>query len=240
MTCTFCVTENSIDTMTMPQVLELLDQLVSQGVTNVVLGGGEPFTWPHNVVTLAGHAKALGLTVQVGTNGIRLPSQFASLDCIDRFVLPLDSVFDTVHNQMRIYSKGHHALIYDRLQALQEAGKEVTISTVVTKQNIQHLVEIAKFLNDYCRTGGRVHAWHLYRFLPYGRGGFTHATYHGVLETDYQQAIGQLKKKLWPFTIYKRKDMYGSKTVSFYSYENGQLVVMGAQNISYSVVPLDP
>lgn len=227
MTCTFCVTEESLPTMNFAQAAALLENLREKGVRNVVFGGGEPFIWPFDLIALTREAKAMGFLVQVGTNGIALPSGFEFIESIDRYVLPLDSASPSIHNQMRRISaerysymapatgRRHHSIMLKRLKTLKSAGKEVTIGTVVTRQNLLHLPDIADFLEGYCRGGGRIHAWHLYRFLPQGRGGTVNASYHSISEEDYDLAIREIRSRPLSFKTYKRKDMYRSKTVGF-------------------------
>ncbi|MFA6241182.1 MAG: radical SAM protein [Candidatus Hydrogenedentales bacterium] len=128
MTCSFCVTENGMDTMRYDQAAQLLDDLKQRGIDNIVLGGGEPFAWPHDTVALAETAKSHGFFVQIGTNGIAMPESYPSLACFDRYVLPLDSVDASVHNALRHHGPGHHALILDRLKALLSARNRAVIS----------------------------------------------------------------------------------------------------------------
>ena len=96
MTCTFCVTENTMDAMSLDQAAETVDVAWDRGVRNVVFGGGEPFAWPEDLLRLAGHARQRGMFVQVGTNGIGLPADYATIETIDRFVLPLDGAVGVV------------------------------------------------------------------------------------------------------------------------------------------------
>ncbi|MBI4411198.1 MAG: radical SAM protein [Deltaproteobacteria bacterium] len=215
MICTFCVTEESLPTMSFAQAVTVLKNLREKGIGNVVFGGGEPFKWPFDLVALARKAKAMGFLVQVGTNGISLPSGFEFIESIDRYVLPLDAASPAIHNGMRRYRERHHSIILERLETLKRAGKEVTIGTVVTRQNLLHLPDIADFLEGYCRNGGCVHAWHLYRFLPQGRGGEVNASYHSISEEEYDLAIREIRSRLLSFKTYKRKDMYRSKSVGF-------------------------
>ena len=213
--CVFCVTEPFPD-LGFEQATTLLEGLRARGIRKVVLGGGEPFDWRHSVVALAGRAKDLGLHVQVGTNGIHLPEGFERLDAIDRYVLPLESMDPGVHDRLRISSRSHHAIILDRLGRLREARKSVTVSTVVTRQNIGGLEEIGRFLKAYHCGGAPLHAWHLYRFLPLGRGGAPNADQLSIDEAEYHQACDALKAQELGFAIYKCPDMYRSRSVAFF------------------------
>jgi MoaA/NifB/PqqE/SkfB family radical SAM enzyme len=223
MTCTFCVTEDGYDSIRFEEALALLDGLRGRGVRSVVFGGGEPFTWPGNVLRLAAEAKARGMTVQVGTNGVALPGGFAELDCIDRWVLPLESTDPAVHQALRLHGRGHHALVLDRLRALQRARKPVTISTVLTAVNVDGILDLARFLDDYHAVSGNVHAWHLYRFLPLGREGARHRAELDIAAETYAAACASVKELGLPFRVFRRSDMYRSSSVEFFWSEKGRM-----------------
>ena len=158
----------------------------------------------------------MGFHVQVGTNGIDLPEGFEYLDSIDRYVLPLESMDATVHDGLRIFPRSHHAIILDRLTRLREAGKSVTVSTVVTRQNIGGLDDVGRFLEAYRLAGAPLHAWHLYKFLPQGRGGLPNADRLCVDDAEYHRACDAVKQTGLGFHVYKRSDMYRSRSVGFF------------------------
>jgi MoaA/NifB/PqqE/SkfB family radical SAM enzyme len=224
MSCSFCVTENGFSAMRFAQGLALLDRLGRAGFDNVVLGGGEPYTWPHDVVRFAGAAKRRGFVTQVGTNGIALPPHFEHAPEIDRYVLPLDASDAGTHNRLRRYHGDHHGLILDRLACLAPAGKSVTVSTVVNAENIGGLPSLGALLAKYVLDGGRLHAWHLYRFIPSGREGGRNAARLYVPEEEYLAACDGVKGEELGFTIYRRQDMRHSRTVDFFWYEGERLV----------------
>lgn len=223
MTCTFCGTENNIDSLTPSQAKETLHLIKNRGMKNVVLGGGEPFAWDHDVIELARVAKEMGIIVQIGTNGIDLPAGFESLDCVDRYVLPLDGPDAESHNAVRITRDGHFELILDRLETLRRGRKSVTVSTVVTSENVQGLDRIARLLSGYHERGGQLHAWHLYKFLPIGRGGRENAGALSVSDEDYDAASSAVQEDHTRFPVYRRRDMRHSRHVDFFWYEQDTL-----------------
>jgi len=224
MTCTFCVTEDDFDAIRFEDAVELLDHLVTRGVRSVVFGGGEPFTWPGDVVKLATEARARGLTVQIGTNGIDLPDGFAELECVDRWVLPLESTDPEVHQAMRYHRGRHHALILERLAELRRVRKSVTISTVLTSGNLNGLPDLARFLAGYHAGAGNVHGWHLYQFLPLGRGGEVHRADLEISPEAYREACEEVLELKLPFRVFRRTDMYRSRTVEFFWSKDGRVV----------------
>ena len=123
MTCPFCITEDELESLPFERAVEILGTLEAEGVKNVVLGGGEPTLWKHDVYRLAAEAKSMGFFVQLGTNGVRLPEGFEHSGVVDRYVMPLDSTDPEVHDRLRPWTTSHHELILDRLRRLKAARK---------------------------------------------------------------------------------------------------------------------
>lgn len=227
MSCRFCITRDGFDRMVPAGVRGLLDGLAGLGIEDVILGGGEPLAWPHDILDPAGHACGLGMTVQLGTNGIALTRRLMRSPDLHRFILPLESADPRIHDRMRQARGGHHALVLDRLDALAELGREVTVSTVITRANRDGLPGLAEWLAAYRARGGRLHAWHLYRFLAQGRGGSLSAAALGLRDADYHGACDALRAAFPDLPVVKRPDMTRSRTVGFYWQENGSVRASG-------------
>ncbi len=224
MHCTFCITESNFDVMTPDEGRAILDHLAAIGVKSVILGGGEPFDWPHDLPALAAYAKALGFrTVQVGTNGIAAPEGFERIEAIDRYVIPIESIDPGPHNRMRLYRNRHHGIILNRLDALKRARKSVTLSTVITSVNREHVLELAEWIRGYHEGSEHVHAWHLYQLIPRGRGGAVHGDTLNVPPEDYTAIVESVKALDLPFSVFRRSDMYNSHTVDFFWWKEGRI-----------------
>lgn len=223
--CAFCGSASGFDTLTRAQAEGVLADLAAQGVRNVVLGGGEPLQWPHDLGDLARLAKGLGFTVQLCTNGVGLREDLAGLEAVDRFILPLESADPAVHDALRRHPGGHHALVWRRLEALREAGREITLSTVVTRENLEGLESLAARLSAFHARGARIHAWHLYRFLPIGRSGTRNAARLGTGLEAYRDAVEALRREGQGFRIYRRSDMVHASSVAYVWGEGGRLKV---------------
>ncbi|MBL1216340.1 MAG: radical SAM protein [Planctomycetes bacterium] len=224
MHCTFCVTEEVFESIPERQAWHLVEQLHQRGVKTIVLGGGEPFAWEGDLLGLCRHARSLGMTVQIGTNGIDVPDGFEHLDEVDRWVIPLEAAEATMHDAMRLYRGQHHSIIMDRLDALKSAGKSVTISTVVTTANMADIDNLAAWVEAYDRGTEHVHAWHLYQFLPLGRGGAVNAARLTVPAEDYKAVCQRVKARpgMRPI-VFKRANMYRSQVVRFWWYAGGKV-----------------
>ena len=223
MTCSFCVTEDVMGSFDLGQGCALLDRLRGEGFDNVVLGGGEPTLWPPGFTRLAREAKARGFTVQLGTNGVLLPDRFESLDEIDRYVLPIDGATADVHNAVRFFRQQHFAVVTDRLERLHAAGKSTTVSTVITRLNRHDVANIARLLAGLNRPRPFIHAWHLYQFIPHGRGGAVNRELLALPRDDYDRTCDAVRGMSLGFRTFKRPDMLHSKSVEFFWMRQGKL-----------------
>ena len=225
MSCSFCASESDFSVMSYVQAEDLLHALRSRSIRNVVFGGGEPFLWPHDLERLGRLARDLGFLVQVCTNGVSLPSGFEHIASIDRYILPLESMDPSRHDQLRLHPGGHHRLVMDRIDSLAGSGRQLTVSTVVTRTNVDRLGEVADYLVDAAAGGVDVHAWHLYRFLPVGRGGTVNADRLEISRGDFASCCAEVRRRELPFHVFRRDNMLRSSSVEFFWFENGRLEV---------------
>ncbi|MBL0313558.1 MAG: radical SAM protein [Holophagaceae bacterium] len=223
MGCRFCASETEFAVMSFDEAASLICALRGR-IDGVVLGGGEPFLWPHGLEKLACLACDMGFQVQVCTNGVNMPAGYERIEAIHRYILPLEAMDPQLHDSLRIRTGGgHHGIVMDRIQALANAGREITLSTVVTSKNIGELQAIAEWLAWQSLVGLKVHAWHLYRFLPVGRGGVPHGQELAVDREGYLRACGAVKSAGLPFQVLRRDDMTKASTVEFCWFEKGRL-----------------
>lgn len=221
MGCTFCGSELGFDVLDPAVAQRLLGVLKDRGFTQVVLGGGEPLLWPHGVVELARAARNLGFLVQLCTNGTLLEG-LEREPAFDRFILPLEALTPALHDRLRVLPGGHHAQVMAALDRLQAAGRSVSLSTVVTRENLDELPALAEDLARRKIAGLPIHAWHLYRFLPMGREGRSHSELATSPEA-YRAAVDQVRSLDRGFPIYRRSDMFRSSSVAYVWSEGGRL-----------------
>jgi len=209
---------------------ELLVDLKKRGYISAIFGGGEPFFWPHDLKAILKFAHDLGLKTQVGTNSIKLPADFESWNFVDRWVIPLDGVTNITHNQLRQFQNRHWEIITQNLKKLKQAKRSTTISTVLTAKNRQEILAIGEYLRDLQdKDKTFIHAWHLYQFLPFGRGGSNHQHDLNIPDAEYENLFSQARALQLPFKVFKRKNMLMSSSVEFYWVENGQLMSQSKQ-----------
>jgi MoaA/NifB/PqqE/SkfB family radical SAM enzyme len=227
MACRFCASAPDFAVMSKAQAEGLLGDLAARGIDNLVLGGGEPFLWPHGLRELAERARSLGFLVQVCTSGADLPDGFERLPAFDRFILPLEAADAATHDRLRIHPGGHHRLVLARLEALVAAGRELTISTVVTRENLAGLPALAALLASLKAKGARLHAWHLYRFLPIGRAGAPNADSLDLDLRAYLDAVEAVRRANLGFPVFRRSDMRRASSVVYLWAEADGLRVAG-------------
>jgi MoaA/NifB/PqqE/SkfB family radical SAM enzyme len=223
MACRFCASERGFSTMDAKVAAELLALLRERGFASVVFGGGEPSLWPHGLERLTDRARRLGFVVQVCTNGVGLPDDFADDASVDRYILPLESTDPAVHDRLRIHHGGHHALMLRRIEQLAGSGRALTVSTVITRDNLGEIDALADYLRGARERGVRLHAWHLYRFLPVGRGGRPNAERLTVSRADFLDACERAKQAGLGCRVYRRDNMLRSSSVEFFWAEEGRL-----------------
>jgi MoaA/NifB/PqqE/SkfB family radical SAM enzyme len=234
MGCTFCASDLGFDRMSFEQACALIDSLHEAGYENIVLGGGEPALWrdgKRSLADLAAHAKSLGLTVQVNTNGIRLAEGFANIPDVDRFIFPMDGATSTMHDSLRIVlgSKptGHFDLVQERVRQCTEAGKQISIGTVLNRNNREDIPALVEWMRRQLDAGANVHAWHLYRFQAVGRGGVDSGEQLALTDEQFRKACAEAKGAGLPIKIWRRDDMLNSSTVEFFWFDGGKLHVGG-------------
>jgi MoaA/NifB/PqqE/SkfB family radical SAM enzyme len=223
MRCPFCINDESMGALSWEQATGLIDRLVQEGFGIVVLGGGEPTLWKPGVFRLAEYAKNTGLITQLGSNGILLPEDFAVNPWVDRYVLPIDGVSAEVHNRMRPHEGDHFQLIRRRFGALQMAGKTLTASTVISRLNLEEVSAVGDYLEDLNRQKPFLHAWHLYNFVPEGRGGRRNADELRLPQEVFDELAAREIAKKRGFRIFRRDNMFRAKTVDFFWIEGGRI-----------------
>lgn len=232
--CVFCAAERGFSTMSFAQAEGLLDQLARGPIRNVVLGGGEPFLWPHDVLRLAASAKARGFLVQVCTNGLVVPDDFAEAGAVDRYILPLEAVDAVTHDRLRGSGPGHHARMLAHLERLTAARRSFTLSTVVTAINVERLAALARSVDALALAGAPLHAWHLYRFLPVGRGGARSGDRLAITPERFLAAWSTARAAAPHARIYRRDDMLASSSVEFF-WAEGDAIRTGSEAWNRSV-----
>lgn len=153
MRCTYCynltyrstAVEGGVPELSSAEMRHILDQAASLGVKQVIFTGGEPLMG-RNAFSLAQHARSLGLSTALLTNGTLITDKNAvkATDLFNTVIVSLDSWIKEEHEAQR----GHYT--FDRtvngIKALVRAGHpRIIIRPVITKRNLASLPHFPEF-----------------------------------------------------------------------------------------------
>ncbi len=151
--------EATNDQLTTEEMIQLIEQLGQMNVANCVMSGGEVFMrkdLPQLISCLAQqHIHLTGIF----TNGTIYRDDV--VDALQkekmrtRFLVSLDGHTPEIHDFMR--GHGNFQKTVDFIGRIHAAGFPVTINTVVIKQNVAHLMAMARFLEIL----GTVYLWRI-------------------------------------------------------------------------------
>lgn len=135
---------------TISDVKELSRQADEMGLAHIVITGGEPLVFPDfdDIVKAIDPQK---FYISSDTNGWFLDNKKAKhlkTIGVDKVQLSLDSLSAKEHDDFR-RKKGSHERCLRAIDAAQDAGLNIIIQTVVTKQRVrsQELIEFLEFIN---------------------------------------------------------------------------------------------
>ena len=161
--CVYCFRSlSSINKFTFEEHLKILDKIISFGTDQITWSGGEALLVPH-VTELIKYAKQKGIYNKITTNGKLLtPEKIKEVHpYVDLVALSIDSLQDGTNVAL---GRGieHRKTVLERIQTLIRKGIKVDVNTVVMRQNIQDLEEMAEFFRENPISG----KWKLMTFFP--------------------------------------------------------------------------
>jgi len=116
--------------------LRVVEALAEAGAEKINFAGGEPTLHP-DLAVLVRHAKSLGLTTSIVTNGARLPHLLdACADALDWAGLSVDSFDEDVQKALGRGCGGHVRRSIGHAARCREAGVRVKLNSVITRLNI--------------------------------------------------------------------------------------------------------
>ncbi|MFJ8587277.1 radical SAM protein [Streptomyces sp. NPDC093595] len=126
---------------------QILDELHALGVRYVDFTGGEPVLHPH-IDGIVQHAKSLGMTVEITTNGIRFAQHIeAIVPYVDTMNVSLDTLRPDRYRAIRGVPTLDRALDVIRRIAATGSGN-LKLICVVTRENLDELPDLLRFAHD--------------------------------------------------------------------------------------------
>ena len=141
------------------EVIRVMDEAASIGLTTVSFCGGEPFVHK-DFLDICEHSFSLGFKVQLVTNGLRVtPKTLERLKPVDCITVSHDGLLEN-HNRIRgheeSFQKANRALV-----ACCDAGITCGTNTVIQRSNVEDIYPLFEHLVDI--TNGRVN---YIRYVP--------------------------------------------------------------------------
>lgn len=128
--------QRSSDELTLEEQFRIIDEMARDGVSLVVLSGGEPLTNP-NLSALIRRLREQRMAVSVDSNGVLLNKetvQYLRQLGVDSIELSLDSVHAEAHDSFRGFD-GAFQKTLDAVELCSDAGIFTTVATTATKLN---------------------------------------------------------------------------------------------------------
>lgn len=190
--CIYCFRAlDSINNFNLEQHMLILKRIIDYGTEQITWSGGEALLVPH-VIKLMKYAKEHGIYNKLTTNGKLLTNEKINeiKPYIDLVALSIDSFNDnTNHSIGRGYEQ--REIVIDRIKNLINSGILVDINTVVVKQNINDLIDMAEFLKDNPING----KWKLMTFFPIRETALKNKDKLEVDDNEFLKIVNRLKKE---------------------------------------------
>ena len=151
--CVYCghAGKKDINDETSTELLQdILDQLAEIGCVSVNFTGGEPLQRP-DLPALVGHARMKGLFPILLTNGLLLQKRSDELQRsgLGMIIVSIDSVRPETYRKIRGVNLEPVLKGIDALLAYPEKDRPIiTVTTVVTSHNIDHLDDVIFYFSD--------------------------------------------------------------------------------------------
>lgn len=165
--CPHCLTSSGKKTaeLNTKQAMSLIDELAKHKVLLLSLSGGEPFLRP-DIVELLTHIASTNMRIDIATNGFELYEHIVR-SVRDLPIFQVQVSIDGIgeqHDQFR-GRKGAFERACRTVRQLREDGIAVSLSTTVTKENLDSLDRIINLAVELGCSGYKA-----IPFIPAGRG----------------------------------------------------------------------
>lgn len=144
--CVHCYQDDhKLDCFSTADLLRLIDELHAAGTVHLIITGGEPTVRP-DLFDIVSHARGLGMTITLYTNGHLVDSEFVKkfqglIGCVEMSLLAGDA---EMHDQLA-HVKGSFARAWRGAMVLRDSAVEVVIKTPILRPALPTLQRL-KFL----------------------------------------------------------------------------------------------
>ena len=170
---------------------KILDNLISSNVTDITWTGGEALL-VEGIEKLLKKAKDNNIKNKLITNGKLLTN-----DKIDEIHLYLDSItlsIDSIDNNINkelgrgIDHFNQIKRILDYIK-LKKYDIKIRINSVMAKQNVNEILPLIKFLNNYS-----IYSWRIFKFMPLRELAKINKDKFSITSKQYQECVDKILK----------------------------------------------
>jgi len=145
MHCLYCVGGANEDELTTEQITKIITDTSEAGVKFISFTGGEPLL-REDIKDIIKCAKDKGIFVKLNTNGYLLEEKINDINNVDIVHLSLDGN-ECINDYIR--SKGSYGQVLEGLKIALKKGIKISLNTVISRLNVEHLPEIVQLANTY-------------------------------------------------------------------------------------------
>ena len=172
--------------------LSALRWIREAGAQGIVASGGEP-TLRKDITVLLAHARQLGLSVVLSTNGRNRRTLLRCAQHADWISLPVDGVTRKTLAAMRGTPWGLHEAASRIADARAvNPGLRIKLGTVATCRNAGELLDLARQIRD---THVRIDTWKIYQYTPRRRFVGRESEYT-ISDLDFRSLCGRIAREL--------------------------------------------
>lgn len=188
--CTHCLNDSGKaqkDQLSTKEIDSLIDNFSGLGVQEIRFTGGEPLLHP-NIYEFIKRARILNIRPSIGTNGTLITPEVAKKlkeAGLCQAVVSLDGT-EEAHDKIR--GKNNFKRAIDGIKNLQDQGIMVRVNSVLMKNNMFDIIQLAKQLNSQ-----KIPTF-IRRFIESGRG--TNLKSNMLSATDYEAVKQELVDEL--------------------------------------------
>ena len=160
--CKYCYRFLDVKEAKLEKNEKILRKLIAEGVKELTWTGGEALLY-NGFTDLLKIAKENGIKSKLITNGTIVANNNDIREIcnyLDSLTLSIDYVDDDINVKLG-RGKQHYNNVKTVLEYLKDKELKVTINTVVSQINIEHLEDLGNFLSKY-----NINAWRIFKFTP--------------------------------------------------------------------------
>lgn len=188
--CQFCYRIMCTKENTYERNNKILDILIGLKIDKITWTGGEALLYPR-LFDLMKKAHYNNIKNNIITNGRLLnPNIINEIEeYTDYITLSLDSLDDNINNCLgRGIEHGKHIL--ELLEYLKNKNIIVKLNSIVTKQNINNIKEVASVINNY-----KIQRWKLFKFISLRGKSIENKDEFEIENEKYENLINEIKKQ---------------------------------------------